>query len=211
MKLQERDFNVGDVVLKVPHYTDIEPELLEMEKGTRVLPAPFFYEKKMYFEFLRKHEPGERYWPKGGFEVRDINGGIRSYDLDQVVIHPFVIKHKKDTEKMFKRAEKATKKRDRQLERKEKAVAKLAGKRGRPSLSPEEKAQREQEKAVRAQASGGRRGRPKGTGTATKPYVPTGGKRGRRPLDPSIKEARAREAAARTIKSGGKRGRPKRA
>lgn len=181
MKLQERDFNVGDVVLKVPHYVDIEPELLEMEKGTRVLPAPFFYEKKLYFEFLRKHEPGERYWPKGGVEVRDINGGIRSYELDQVVVHPFVIKHKKDMEKMFKRAEKATKKRDRQLERKEKAVAKLAGKRGRPALSLEEKARREQEKVVRAQKSGGRRGRPKSGSAVSTPkvYVPTGRKRGR--------------------------------
>lgn len=181
MRITERDFCIGEVVIKVPCYADVEPELLEMEKGMRVLPAPFFYEKKMYFEFIRKYEPGERYWPKGGYEVRDINGGIRSYELDQVVVHPFVIKHKKDMEKMFKRAEKATKKRDRQLVRTEKAAVKIAGKRGRPALSPEEKERRDQEKVARAQKSGGRRGRPKSGSAVSTPkvYVPTGRKRGR--------------------------------
>ena len=82
--------------------------------------------------------------------------------------------------------------------------------RGRPALSPEEKARRASEQAERTLRSGNKRGRPKGTTTATKSYVPTGGKRGRKPLDPAVKEARERETAERKLRTGGRRGRPKR-
>ena len=210
MKLNERDWLVGGHKIgTVPFFTDVEDEFFADKPGTRVLPAPYYYDKKVRFELIKRYEPGEyKHLPKGGYELRGEGGGKHYYDLDQVVVHPSVIKDAKMLEKAIKKAEREQLKRERKYK---KAIEKAAGKRGRKPLTPEEKDRRDQEKAARAQVSGGKRGRPKGTGTATKPYVPTGGKRGRRPLDPSIKEARAREAAARTIKSGGKRGRPKRA
>lgn len=210
MKLEEKDFTVGGVVLgKIPYYTDVEPELMDMRKGDRVLPAPFFYEKRVYFEFYERHEPGTKFWPNGGYVVASSDGAKYYYDLDQVIVHPHVIKHKKTMEKMLRRAEKESTKRMKQYEKAQRKAEK--GKRGRKALSPEEKAQREAEKAERKLKSGGKRGRPKGTGSSKpKTYIPTGGKRGRRPLDPEVRAAREREAVARKVRSGGRRGRPKR-
>jgi hypothetical protein len=212
MKLNEKDFVVGgNVIGKIPYYTDVEPELLEMKKGDRVLPSPFFYEKRAYFELCVRHEPGERFWPNGGYEVCTHDGGRYYYDLDQVILHPQIIKHKKTLDKMMRKAEKESAKRHKQYERAARKADREKGKRGRRALSPEEKAQREAEKAERAIKSGGKRGRPKGSAVSIpKTYTPTGGKRGRRPLDPETVAARAREKSARTARSGGKRGRPKR-
>jgi len=212
MKLAEKDFVVsGHVVGKIPYYTEVEPELLEMRKGDRVLPAQYFYEKSVYYELYAIHEPGKPGYPKGGVEVCGHDGHRRYYELDQVILHPQIIKHKKTLEKMMRKAEKESTKRIKQYERAARKVEKEKGKRGRKALSPEERAQREEEKAARAIKSGGKRGRPKGSAVSTpKVYIPTGGKRGRRPLDPETLAARAREKAARTARSGGKRGRPKR-
>ena len=212
MKIAERDFTVsGEVVGKILYYTDVEPELMEMRKGDRVLPAPYFYEKKVYFEFYERHEPGTKHFPNGGFVLAGHDGAKYYYDLDQVIVHPHVIKHKKTMEKMLRRAEKESAKRQKQYEKAHRKAEKESRKRGRKALSPEEKAQREAEKAARALKSGGKRGRPKGSAVSTpKVYVPTGGKRGRRPLDPAVKAARAQEKVARTQRSGGRRGRPKR-
>ena len=211
MRLEERDFVVGGAVIgKIPYYADVEPELMQMKKGDRVLPAQYFYEKRVHYELFAIHEPGVPGFPKGGIEVTGMDGHRRYYDLDQVILHPHVIKHKKTLEKMMKKAEKESAKRMKQYEKAQRKAEK-AGKRGRKALSPEERAQREADKAARALKSGGRRGRPKGSGSSTpKVYVPTGGKRGRRPLDPEVLAARAREKAARSARSGGKRGRPKR-
>jgi hypothetical protein len=212
MKLNEKDFVVGEAVVgKIPYYTDVEPELMDMRKGDRVLPAPFFYEKSVYYELYAIHEAGKPGYPKGGVEVTGHDGHRRYYELDQVILHPHVIKHKKTLDKMMRRAEKEGAKRQKQYERAQRKVEKEVGKRGRKALSPEERAQRESEKAARAIKSGGKRGRPKGSTPSTpKVYTPTGGKRGRRPLDPEVVAARAREKVARTVRSGGKRGRPKR-
>lgn len=211
MKLEERDFVVGEAVVgKIPYYTDVEPELMDMKKGDRVLPAQFFYEKSVYYELFAVHEPGTPGYPRGGVEVCGHDGHRRYYDLDQVILHPQIIKHKKTLDKMMRKAEKEAAKREKQYERAARKAVKEAGKRGRKALSPEERAQREADKAARALKSGGKRGRPKSSTVSTpKVYVPTGGKRGRRPLDPEVLATRAREKAARTVRSGGKRGRPK--
>ena len=213
MKLQERDWIMGNHKIGTQlFYSDVEPELVATEPGTRVLPAAYFYEKGTRCELLKRWEPGEyRFMMEGGFEVWVEDGGRRYFNLDQVIVHPAVIKHQKTLDKMLRKAEKEQAKRDRQYKKAAQKVTKEASTRGRRPMDPAERARREQEKIERAQKSGGKRGRPKSEGVST-PKTPktTGGKRGRRPLDPSIKEARAREAAARSVRSGGKRGRPKR-
>lgn len=201
-------------------YDEIEPELLitpDTPKLTRVLPSPFFYEKRLFFYLIRRWEPGEKVgFPRGGVEVRDESGAKRCFDLNQVIIHPQIIKHKKTLDKMARRAEKEQKKRERERKRVERgAKAKVknkTGKRGRPSISPELKAAREMEKSVRAAKSGGKRGRPKNTEPKTpKPDKPaTGGKRGRPALSLEARAAKATAKANIRARSGGKRGRPKR-
>lgn len=196
-------------------YTDIEPELTvtpETPKMSRVLPAPFFYEKRLFFYLIRRIEPGGRPgFPNGGFEVRDEGGALRSYDLDQVIIHPQVIKHKKTLDKMMRRAEKEQAKRNREMKKRERATRppkNTTGKRGRPALDPAVKAAREAEKAARATRSGGKRGRPAGAPKAPK-VLSTGGRRGRPALTPEAIAQRASTKAATRARSGGKRGRPK--
>lgn len=215
MKVQERDWIMGEHKIGTQlFYTDVEPELQATAPGTRVLPACYYYEKKIRCELLKRWEPGEyRLMPKGGFEVWCEDGGRRYFELDQVIVHPDVIAHAKRMNKAKLKAEKEQAKRDKAYERAQRKAIKEAGKRGRKALSPEERAKREAEKAERALKSGGKRGRPKGTSVVSTPktYVPTGGKRGRKPLDQATRDARAKEAAARSARSGGKRGRPKRA
>lgn len=211
-KLIEKDFIVKGVKLGVYQaYTDIEPEFVAQEPKVRVLPAPFFYEKRLYFTLIRKYEPGEhKSFPNGGYEVRDESGGCRNYDLDQVIIHPAVLKHRKTLEKMARKAEKLASARDRKLKRTEKAPkAPGTGRRGRPSLSPEEKARREAAKAQSVQRSGGKRGRPKSTEVrpVSAPKT-TGGKRGRPALSTEQKAQKEAARAAIKARSGGRRGRP---
>ena len=216
MKLQERDWIVGEHKIGTQlFYSDVEPELVATISGTRVLPAAYFYEKGTRCELLKRYEPGEyRLMPQGGFEVWVEDGGRRYFELDQVIVHPAVINHQKTLDKMLRKAEKEQAKRDRQYNKAKREAHKAAGtgKRGRRPMDPAEKIRREQEKAARAEKSGGRRGRPKSGSvvSAPKTYTPTGGKRGRKPLDQATRDARAKEAVARAQKSGGKRGRPKR-
>lgn len=196
-------------------YTDIEPELTvtpETPKLTRVLPAPFFYEKRLFFYLINRWEPGQKQgFPNGGFEVRDEGNALRSYDLDQVIIHPQIIKHKKTLDKMMKRAEKEQAKRNREMKKRERATRppkNTTGKRGRPALDPAVKAARDAEKIARAARSGGKRGRPAGAPKAPK-VLSTGGRRGRPSLTPEARAQRASVKAATRARSGGKRGRPK--
>jgi len=214
MKINERDWIVGGHKIGTQlFYSDVESELVASEKGTRVLPACFFYEKNVRCELVKRYEPGEYHlMPNGGFEVWVEDGGRRYFELDQVIVHPAVIKHRKTLDKMMRKAEKEQAKRERQYNKAAREAKKenSTGQRGRRPMDPAEKARREQEKAARAIKSGGKRGRPKGESTPKTPKVPTGGKRGRRPLDQATKDARAREAAVRSARSGGKRGRPKR-
>jgi hypothetical protein len=216
MKLLETDFVVGGAKCgTMLHYDEVEPELQvtsETPTLTRVLPSSFFYEKRLFFYLIKRYEPGEKKtFPQGGFEVRDEGGAMRSYNLDQVIIHPAVIKHKKTLDKMARRAEKEQRKRDRRTSKVEQTNKPKHARRGRPAMDPALKAAKEADKAARAVVSGGRRGRPKGTAVVSKKeYVPTGGKRGRRPLSPEVKAAREREMVALKLRTGNKRGRPKR-
>jgi len=175
MKVKENDFLVGGAKLGTYlSYTDVEPELMVMKPGDRVLPAPFFYEKNLWFYLIRQWAPGEnKLFPNGGFEVRDGGGGVRNYDADQVCLHPEIIKHKKTLDKMLRRAEKAQAQRERALKRGKKgrpaststpkavSTPKMGGKRGRPALTPEAIAQKVSTRAATRARSGGKRGRPK--------------------------------------------------
>ena len=218
MKVIEKPFMVRDEQIGTfLAYEEIEPELLihpQTEQYSRVLPAPFFYEKRLYFGLLKRYDPGDKpSFPNGGFEVRDESGAVRSYDLDQVIIHPQVIKHKKTLDKMARRAEKEIKKRENQRKKAARVVKpkNKTGKRGRPALSPEMKIAREAEVIARAARSGGKRGRPKSEVSTPKIFTPTGGKRGRPALTSEAIAAQVSAKAAIRARSGGKRGRPKRA
>jgi hypothetical protein len=212
MKVKENDFIVGGAKLGTYlSYTDIEPELMVMKPGDRVLPAPFFYEKNLWFHLIRQYAPGEhRLFPNGGFEVRDGGGGVRNYDMDQVCLHPAIIKHKKTLDKMLRRAEKAQAARERAAKRGSKPpkVKVEGGRRGRPALDPALKAARDAEKLAKSERSGGKRGRPKSDKT---PIVKakTGGKRGRPKVSDAIIASRVAAKAATRVRTGGKRGRPK--
>lgn len=222
-KVIETPFIVGDSQCgTILRYADVEPELMvtaETPTRTRVLPSQYFYEKRLFFFLIKRFEPGEKAtFPNGGFEIRDEGGALRSFELDQVIIHPQVIQHKKTLEKMARRAEKEQAKRERKSKKGERAMEKAerqkrsGGKRGRPALDPVEKARREAEKATRASVSGGKRGRPKGTGAPKTPQTPKvegTGKRGRPALSPEAKAAKEAAKAEMRARSGGKRGRPK--
>ena len=216
MKILEKDFVVGGAKCGTTlHYDEVETELQvtpETPKLTRVLPSPFFYEKRLFFYLIKRYEPGEKKtFPRGGYEVRGEDGAMRSYNLDQVIIHPALIKHRKTLDKMARRAEKEARKRDRRVSKVEQTDKPKYGRRGRPAMDPALKAAKEADKAAKAVVSGGRRGRPKGTATVVKKeYVPTGGKRGRRPLSPEVRAQREVAQAKTRAISGGKRGRPKR-
>jgi hypothetical protein len=208
MKVIERPWRYG----KYLAYDEIEEPFVATVKGVRVLPAPFFYDKKLYFELWKRYEPGEKAtFPNGGYEVVDVSGGIRSYDLDQIIIHPAVLKHKKMLDKMARRAEKQAKVRERNSKKIAKETKTKHGKRGRPALDPTVKAHRDQLKGEAQVRSGGKRGRPRSLEPKVVSAGPTGGKRGR----PSLTaEARANKASARAAvqkRSGGRRGRPRRA
>jgi hypothetical protein len=214
MKVKENDFLVGGAKLGTYlSYTDVEPELMVMKPGDRILPAPFFYEKNLWFHLIRQWAPGEnKLFPNGGFEVRDGGGGVRNYDADQVCLHPAIIKHKKTLDKMLRRAEKAQAQRERALKRgKKPPKEKVEGaRRGRPALDPAVKAARDADKIARSVRSGGKRGRPASTSTPKPPKVlSTGGRRGRPALTPEAIAQRVSTRAATRARSGGKRGRPK--
>jgi len=211
MKVIEKQWRYGTYLA----YDETEEIFVPTVKGVRVLPAPFFYDKKLYFELWKRYEPGEKAtFPNGGYEVVDMVGGIRSFDLDQVIIHPAVLKHKKMLDKMARRAEKEQKRRDRKIKQigKENRENKPKhGKRGRPALDPAVKVHRDQLKGEAQVRSGGKRGRPRSLKPKVVSAVSAGGKRGRPSLTP---EARAKKASARAAvqkRSGGKRGRPRRA
>ena len=212
MKVIEKDFIVGGSKLGTYLvYQDVEPELATPQPRDRVLPAPFFYEKRLFFFMIKRHEPGTPFWPNGGYEVRDEGGAIRCFDLDQIILHPAVIKHKKTLDKMMRRAEKEQNKREREAKRKTKPVReKVPGaRRGRPAIDPAIKAAREAERVARAQRSGGKRGRPASSTAKPQTVKTTSGKRGRPALSATQIASKAAAKAATRARSGGKRGRPK--
>jgi hypothetical protein len=136
---------------------DNEQEYLNFTDGVEVLPAQYYensYDSKFYFR--KRYEPGEKFYPEGGFECVEENGARRSFHLDALIVHP----------RYFKRKEKAEKIRTRTG----------TGKRGRPKMDPSLK-----KTPVVYVKTGGKRGRPKMDPTLKKSmvYVKTGGKRGR--------------------------------
>ena len=211
MKVIEKDFVVGGSKLGTYNaYEDIEPELMRYRPGQRVLPAPFFYETGDTFTLIAHHEPGTRFYPNGGFEVRDSGGGVRHYDLDQVIVHPAIIKHKPTLDLMTRREERELAAAERAVLRGDKVKVKVEGaRRGRPAIDPAVKAAREAEKVLRAQRSGGRRGRPASGITKPNSVKVTSGKRGRPALSATQVQAKATAKAATKARSGGRRGRPK--
>ena len=206
MKIIEKPWLYGSFLA----YEDVEPELAEIKFGDRVLPAPFFYEKKLFFWLIKRYEPGEKStFPNGGYEVRDEAMAIRSYDLDQVILHPHVIKHQKTLDKMARRAEKEARKRERKRDKVIKAVSK-SGRRGRPAIDPAVKAARAALKVEAGVRSGGKRGRPKSLDPKAVSVVKApGGRRGRPALTPEALARKVEDKAALQKRSGGKRGRPK--
>lgn len=212
MKVIEKQWKYGTYLA----YIDIDEEFIPIEKGVRVLPAPFFYDKKIFLTLHKKYLPGDHpSFPNGGYEVKDMTGGTRSYDLDQLIIHPIVLHHKKMLEKMKRRTEKTQKQVDRELRKRDRELKKQnqvkTGKRGRPPLNPEEKVKRETAKTESTTRSGGRRGRPKSN--IPKPIIEkiSTGKRGRPALSEEAKRQREQMKLATKTRSGGKRGRPKKA
>jgi hypothetical protein len=210
MKVIEKDFIVGGSKLGTYNtYQDIEPELLRFRPGQRVLPAPFFYESGDTFTLIAKHEPGAPFYPNGGFEVRDSGGGVRHYDLDQMIVHPATCKHQPTLDLMTRREEREAAAAERAVLRGDKVKVKVEGaRRGRPAIDPAVKAAREAEKVLRAQRSGGRRGRPASGIAKPQTVKTTSGKRGRPSLSATQVQAKANAIAATKARSGGKRGRP---
>lgn len=217
-KVIEKDLIVGGEKCGVfCAYEEIEPELLvtlDTPKLTRVLPAPHFYEKSLFFVLISRWEPGQKsYFPNGGFEVRDEGGARRSFDLDQIIIHPHLIQHKKTLDKMIRRAEKEQKKRERKYKKNERLLKpkNKTGVRGRPALDPTIKAAREAEKTARSTRSKGLRGRPKSTEVkvVSTPKVLGERKRGRPSLTPEARAAKVQAKANVRARSKGLRGRPK--
>jgi hypothetical protein len=211
MKVIEKEFVVGGAVLSTYNaYSDVEPELLKFRPGVRVLPAPFFYENGTAFTLITQHEIGAPFYPNGGFEVRDGGGGTRHYDLDQVIVHPAIIKHKPTLDLMTRREEREAAAAERAVLRGDKVKVKVEGaRRGRPAIDPAVKAAREAEGVLRAQRSGGRRGRP-ASGIAKPALVrASSGKRGRPALSADQIAAATAAKAAVKARSGGRRGRPK--
>ena len=211
MRVIERDFIVGGTKLGTYNaYQDVEPELLGFRPGQRVLPAPFFYESGESFTLIKQHEPGARFYPNGGFEVRDGGGGTRHYDIDQVIVHPATVKHQPTLDLMSRREEREAAAAERAVLRGDKVKVKVeGGRRGRPAIDPDVKAAREAEKVLRTQRSGGRRGRPSSGEPKAQMVKATSGKRGRPALSTAQVQAKVTARAATRAISGGRRGRPK--
>jgi len=211
MRVIERDFVVGGAKLGTYNaYENVEPELLRFRPGQRVLPAPFFYESGESFTLIKQHEPGARFYPNGGFEVRDGGGGTRHYDIDQVIVHPAIVKHQPTLDLMSRREEREAAAAERAVLRGDKVKVKVeGGRRGRPAVDPAVKAAREAEKVLRTQRSGGRRGRPASGEPKAQTVKATSGKRGRPALSTAQVQAKVTARAATRAVSGGRRGRPK--
>jgi hypothetical protein len=132
-------------------YAGVNSEYKIFSKGIRVLPAPYFEDRKIMFTFVAQYDPGTPGWLEGGYEVVGPTGDFRAYYLDQLILHPEIIKRRHQTDietnkSGLKRGRKGG----------EPKVPKVGGtgKRGRPAVDP----------ALRK----------------NKPYVATGLPRGRR-------------------------------
>jgi signal peptidase I len=135
-------------------FEDIDPKFTNYIPHIRVLAAPYINDTHIHFTLKAYYKPGEnKYFPDGGFEVYTDNGGVYSFRINQVIVHPLALglrNFKFDNDK-----DKPTR---------EIKIEEPKGphkKRGRKALTSEEIAKRENEKTERTQRSGGKRGRPK--------------------------------------------------
>jgi hypothetical protein len=133
-------------------YEDVDLKFKNFAKFVRVLPAQYFNEPHRLFTLAEHFLPGEnKNFPNGGFSVYNEAGGMSFYDLDQVIIHPYVLGIRKFGD------EKEPKLNDKPV----KVKSTTGGKKGRKPLSDDEKTKRELEVQARKERSGGQRGRPK--------------------------------------------------
>ena len=163
---------IKDGYIPYKAYENIDSQFLNFIKHIRVLPAEYFDQPDEHLTLKAIYQPGEKKsFPNGGFEVYHDNGCVYSYELDQVIVHPYVLgirkfKNKENTEKIEVIKE----------------TNKIPGKRGRKSLSDEEKIKREEQKSQ----SSGKRGRPskytpeQKAEMLARALARKGGKRGRR-------------------------------
>lgn len=176
-----------------------EQHLLEFKPGIEVLPAQYYdSDNGGEFQYLKRHEVGEKGWKDGGHEVIDDYGLRRAFHLDALIVHPKVFK--------TKRKQKTYDFIQQQLGPQPEMTGEKR-KRGRPALPPE--LRKVQEVYV---PKGTKRGRPKKDPSELKTqkvYVPNGGKRGRKPLDPEVKAQREAEKAKLALLPKKGRGRPK--
>lgn len=73
-------------------YANLDPKYATFIKGDRILPAPFFDDKKSMHIFVARHEPGTKGWREGGYETIGPGGEFRAYYFDQIMLHPEIIK-----------------------------------------------------------------------------------------------------------------------
>jgi len=108
------------------YFTDVEEKFLNFTPNCRVLPARYFNEPNTFFSLKQKYEPGEhKNFPKGGFEICDVNGGIYNFGLNEVVVHPFHLNMNKYFSTTLNLSI-----------NKEKIITGVKGKRGRPKKDP---------------------------------------------------------------------------
>jgi hypothetical protein len=68
-------------------FANVSEDLLDFTPGCRVQPAPYVG-KSQAFYLINRYEPGEnKFFPKGGFEVRGEMSGRYSFELDQVIVY----------------------------------------------------------------------------------------------------------------------------
>jgi hypothetical protein len=153
------------------YFTDVEEKFLNFKPRCRVLPARHFDDPQMHFSLKQKYEPGAKGFPNGGFEVYGPDGGLYSFALNEVVVHPFALGMNKyftktvnvDKEKVSTgdKGKRGRPKKDPSELKTLPAYKPTGGKRGRRALDPELKAARETERLERQKRSTGKKGRPK--------------------------------------------------
>ena len=176
------------------HYEDIESQYLNFSPGCRVLPAQYYDEPHIIFTLKKKHDIGAQGFPNGGYELYGPKGETRSFELNQVIVHPFELgqinyfRNNISEEKKIEIHDPNKPKRGR----------------GRPPKPEGEK------KIIPTYVPTGRkRGRPANPNSKPKePYVPTGGKRGRKPLSEEERQKREQDKLLKSLEPKRGRGRP---
>jgi hypothetical protein len=153
------------------YFTDVEEKFLNFKPRCRVLPARHFDDPQLHFSLKQKYDPGEKGFPNGGFEVYGPDGGVYSFALNEVVVHPFALgmknyftktinidKEKVSTGVKGKRGRPAKDPSERKVLQ---VYVPTGGKRGRKPLDPEVKAAKEAAMAEKKKNSNGKKGRPK--------------------------------------------------